>query len=96
MNFIRQLPSFDMFLNTSQTTRATGNHWTHHSTFSHYHSRPPESSAGVIHIKYTLTDQFNKHESTHHTAFKSDNISNTNIHHNIPLHFDISALDRHT
>lgn len=57
MNFIMERPSFDMFLNTSQTTQellgAIG-----HTTFSHYHSRPPESSAGVIHIKYTLTYQF--------------------------------------
>lgn len=30
-----ELPSFDRFLNTSQTSRTTGNHWTHHSTFSH-------------------------------------------------------------
>lgn len=57
MNFIRELPSFDMFINTSQT-KSTGNHWTHHSTFAHHHSRPPVSSAGVIHIKYALTDQF--------------------------------------
>jgi len=53
------------------------------------------SSAGVIHIKFTLTDQFNKQESTHHTASRSDYISKTNIHHNIPLHvFDTTfALD---
>lgn len=72
MNFIRELPSFDMFLNTPQTTRATGNHWTHHSTFSHYHSRPPESSAGVIHIKYTLTDQFGNMKA--HTIQHSNQI----------------------
>lgn len=36
------------------------------------------------------------HEHKEHTPFKSDNISNTNIQHNIPQHFDISALDQHT
>lgn len=72
MNFIRELLSFDMFLSTSQTIRATGNHWTHHSTFSHYHSRPPESSAGVIHIRTHLTDQFKNMKA--HTIQHSNQI----------------------
>lgn len=43
----------------------------------------PESPAGAIHIKFTLTDQFNNKERnhTHHTAFRSGYLSKTDIHH---------------
>lgn len=54
MNFIRELPSFDMgfkHLKKDKSYREPLD--THHSTFSHYHLRLPESSAGAIHIKYT-------------------------------------------
>lgn len=54
----------------------------------------PESPAGAIHIKFTLTDQFNNKERnhTHHTAFSSGYISKTDIHHNTLLHFILLYL----
>lgn len=75
MNFIRELPSFDMFFsfsNTSQTTQELLGTIGHTTPRSHYHSRPPESSADVIHIKYSLTDQFKNRKS--HTIQHSNQI----------------------
>lgn len=94
MNFIRELPSFDMFFKKKKTPhkqqRATGSLWSHHSTFKHLITRvPPESSAGVTHIKYTLTDQF-KNMKAHNIQHSNQIIeANTRIQHNIPLHFFI-------
>lgn len=73
MNFIRELPSLTWGLDTSKKDKSYREPLdTHHSTFSHYHLRLPESSAGAIHIKYTRNRSDQEHESTHHTAFKSD------------------------
>lgn len=71
--FIRELPSFDRKKNTSQTQELLGN-IEHTTPRSHTnHSRPPESSAGVIHIKkHTYRSYPINMKSTRHTSFKSE------------------------
>lgn len=92
----QELPSFfDIFFYTPQTTNATGSHWTHHSTFAHTLNIRVPSVFSRCHPHQIHTYR-SGHEHKEHTPFKSDNISNTNIQHNIPRHFDISAIVQHT
>lgn len=73
MNFIRELPSFDMFLNTPQTTQELLGTIGHTTPRSHTITRVPQSlQQVVIHIKYTLTDQFNNMKA--HTIQHSNQI----------------------
>lgn len=94
MSFISRTPFiFDIFSLKHLTTNATGSHWTHHSTFAHVkHSRPQ----CLQQVPPTSNTHRSGQEHKEHTPFRSDNRSNTDIQHNIPQQFDISALNQHT
>jgi len=69
MNFIIELPSFDMFLNTPQTQELLGT-IEHTTPRSHTITHVPQSLQQVSSTSSTHRS-VQEHESTHHTAFKS-------------------------
>lgn len=93
-------PSIDMSL-TNKHLLTFEIYWENNHTTRRSHTNthvPIESPAGVIHIKFTLTDQFNNKERnhTHHTASRSGYISKTEIHHNTLHLLLLLHLDRYT